>query len=71
MRYADKVVLQSCNTIIAYCFLGFLFGFVIALITKREKPVALTIGIETAVQNTSIAIILLRTSLDPPWSEIR
>lgn len=51
--------------------LGGLIAFLIALAFRREKPVALTIAIETAVQNTSVATILLRTTLSQPWADIR
>lgn len=50
---------------------GGLLAFLVALLFKREKAIALTIGIETSVQNTSIAIILLRTTLPQPWADIR
>lgn len=52
-------------------FLGGFFGLVIALLARLKKPLAITIAIETAVQNTNIATIILRTSLPQPWADIR
>ena len=54
------------------CFLsGGLLGLLIGLAARRPRPEAFTIAIETAIQNTSIATILLRTSLPQPWADIR
>lgn len=49
---------------------GFLFGAVVALLTGQSKENILTIAIETGIQNTGVAIVLLQLSLPPPDSDI-
>ncbi|XP_067942532.1 sodium-dependent organic anion transporter-like [Watersipora subatra] len=51
-------------------YIGGLFGFLIGLACQQRKEIAMTIGIETAVQSLNISIIILRTSLPQPWADI-
>uniref|UniRef100_U5ESB4 Putative sodium-bile acid cotransporter n=1 Tax=Corethrella appendiculata TaxID=1370023 RepID=U5ESB4_9DIPT len=51
-------------------WLGYMFGFVIAILLRQPLYDALTIGIETGIQNTGIAIFLLRFSLPQPAADL-
>ncbi|XP_067943382.1 hepatic sodium/bile acid cotransporter-like [Watersipora subatra] len=71
--YAFKLVFVDLTLTLCCFFLpyvGGIFGFLIALACQQGPKLSLTIGIETAVQNLNVAIILLRTSLPPPWGDI-
>lgn len=50
--------------------LGYVFGWTIAKLFKQPAPDALAIAIETGVQNTGIAIFLLRFSLPQPAADL-
>lgn len=51
-------------------YLGFAFGALVAFVARQPAKNILTIGIETGIQNTGIAIVLLKVSLPPPDSDI-
>ncbi|KAL5021352.1 hypothetical protein ScPMuIL_000507 [Solemya velum] len=51
-------------------FLGLLFGGVVAFLARQSWKNIKTIAIETGIQNTGIAIVLLQLSLPPPDSDI-
>lgn len=51
-------------------YLGFAFGAIVALVARQSAKNILTIAIETGIQNTGIAIVLLKVSLPPPDSDI-
>ncbi|GBP40164.1 hypothetical protein EVAR_20307_1 [Eumeta japonica] len=51
-------------------WLGYLFGYVFARALKQPHPDALAISIETGVQNTGIAIFLLRYALPQPDADL-
>ncbi|OWF37931.1 ileal sodium/bile acid cotransporter-like [Mizuhopecten yessoensis] len=51
-------------------YVGFLFGGIVALLTRRNKSDILTIAIETGIQNSGVAIVLLQLSLPHPDSDI-
>lgn len=61
-------VVLVAGALVPYC--GFLFGAVVALLTRRSKADILTIAIETGIQNTGVAIVLLQLSLPSPDSDI-
>ncbi|XP_067942698.1 P3 protein-like [Watersipora subatra] len=71
--YAFRMVLTDYR--LALCaFLqqvaGGVLGFLIALACQQGKTLAITIGVETAIQNLKIVTIMLRTSLPQPWADI-
>ncbi|XP_028165440.1 P3 protein-like [Ostrinia furnacalis] len=51
-------------------WLGYMFGYALARIFKRPHKDALAISIETGIQNTGIAIFLLRYALSQPEADI-
>ncbi|XP_012229330.1 ileal sodium/bile acid cotransporter-like [Linepithema humile] len=51
-------------------WLGFTFGFVVANIFKQSQSDIRAIAIETGVQNTGVAIFLLRFTLKPPADDL-
>ncbi|XP_053208833.1 hepatic sodium/bile acid cotransporter-like [Panonychus citri] len=51
-------------------WVGFLIGFVFAVIFSFEKADQIAIAIETGVQNTGISIMLIRLALKPPESDL-
>lgn len=51
-------------------YVGFCLGAVISLILRQPKKTAMTIAIETGMQNTGIAIILLLNSFPAPFGDI-
>ncbi|XP_033754108.1 ileal sodium/bile acid cotransporter-like [Pecten maximus] len=51
-------------------YIGFIFGAVMAFATRRNKRDILTIAIETGIQNSGVAIVLLQMSLPHPDSDI-
>lgn len=56
------------GALIPYC--GFAFGAFVAFIARQPKGRIMTIAIETGIQNSGIAIVLLQLSLPPPDSDI-
>ncbi len=50
--------------------LGYLFGGTFALLARQPWPDALTVAIETGIQNTGISIFILRVTLDQPEADI-
>ena len=51
-------------------YVGFLFGGLVALLTCQNRQRIRTIAIETGIQNTGIAIVLLKVSLPEPDNDI-
>lgn len=51
-------------------YVGFLFGGLVSLLTCQSWQRIRTIAIETGIQNTGIAIVLLKVSLPPPDNDI-
>ena len=51
-------------------WLGYAFGGTCALVCRRSWPDALAVAIETGIQNTGIAIFVLRLMLDQPEADI-
>lgn len=51
-------------------YIGFLFGGLVAIITRQSWKRVRTISIETGIQNTGIAIVLLKVSLPPPDNDL-
>lgn len=51
-------------------WLGYLLGYVLAKMLKQPGPDALAISIETGIQNTGIAIFLLRFALEPLHADL-
>ena len=47
-------------------YLGFLLGYVFSIILRQPRYRALTISIETGIQDTGIAIVLLQSSFPMP-----
>ncbi|XP_067943392.1 ileal sodium/bile acid cotransporter-like [Watersipora subatra] len=71
--YAFRMVLTDVRlTLCSFLlpFVGGILGFIIALACKQGKKLATTIGIETAIQNLNVVIVLLRLSLPQPWADI-
>lgn len=56
----------------AICFvlLGYAFGGSAAAIMRQSWSDALTIAVETGIQNTGIAIFILRVTLEQPEADI-
>ena len=53
---------------LAWC--GYAFGGVISLVFRQTWQDALAVSVETGVQNTGIAIFILRVTLDQPAADI-
>ncbi|KAI5645659.1 sodium bile acid symporter family domain-containing protein [Phthorimaea operculella] len=51
-------------------WLGYMFGYAFARLLKQPHPDALAISIETGLQNTGIAIFLLRYALPQPEADL-
>ncbi|XP_018405528.1 PREDICTED: ileal sodium/bile acid cotransporter-like [Cyphomyrmex costatus] len=51
-------------------WIGFSFGFLIAYICKQSEADIRAIAIETGIQNTGVAIFLLRFTLKPPSDDL-
>ncbi|XP_055841449.1 P3 protein [Episyrphus balteatus] len=51
-------------------WLGYGLSWIVAKLMKQTQPDALTIAIETGIQNTGIAIFLLRFSLPQPQADL-
>lgn len=51
-------------------WLGFTFGLIIAKICKQSQADIRAIAIETGIQNTGVAIFLLRFTLKPPADDL-
>lgn len=51
-------------------WLGFTFGFIVAKICKQSQADIRAIAIETGIQNTGVAIFLLRFTLKPPADDL-
>lgn len=64
----DKPEILLAGALVPY--FGFIFGGVVAFITRQSWKRIRTIAIETGIQNTGIAIVLLKVSLPPPDNDI-
>lgn len=51
-------------------WLGFTLGFIVAKICKQPQANIRAIAIETGIQNTGVAIFLLRFTLKPPADDL-
>lgn len=51
-------------------WLGFTFGLGVATICKQSQADIRAIAIETGIQNTGVAIFLLRFTLKPPADDL-
>jgi sodium/bile acid cotransporter 3/5 len=51
-------------------WLGFLFGLVVAKLCRQPQADIRAIAIETGIQNTGVAIFLLRFTLKPPADDL-
>ncbi|KAF5282350.1 hypothetical protein FQR65_LT14339 [Abscondita terminalis] len=51
-------------------WLGYMLAYILAVIFKQSAETALTIAVETGIQNTGIAIFLLRFALPQPEADI-
>ncbi|CAH1374865.1 unnamed protein product [Tenebrio molitor] len=51
-------------------YLGYVLGYLIARLLRQPTPDCLAIGIETGIQNTGIAIFLLRFTLPQPQADL-
>lgn len=51
-------------------WLGYVYGWLAARIFKQANPDAIAISIETGLQNTAVAIVLLNFSLEQPTADL-
>lgn len=51
-------------------WLGFICGLLVSLIFRQSKPDIIAIAVETGIQNTGVAIFLLRFTLKPPADDL-
>lgn len=47
-----------------------MFGFIVAYVCKQSQADIRAIAIETGIQNTGVAIFLLRFTLKPPSDDL-
>jgi len=66
------VLLDGYMLLAGFCVAasGFIFGGLLAIITRRTRPQVIAIALETAMQNGNIAFVLLKTSLPTPYSDV-
>ncbi|KAL3859418.1 hypothetical protein ACJMK2_009641 [Sinanodonta woodiana] len=64
----DKPEILLAGALVPY--LGFIFGGIVAFLARQSWKNIRTIAIETGIQNTGIAIVLLKVSLPPPDNDI-
>ncbi|KAL4234088.1 hypothetical protein ACF0H5_005741 [Mactra antiquata] len=67
------IKLFNLKIILVGCFLpyiGFLIGGLVALVFRQPFGNIKTIAIETGLQNTAIAMILLQNSFPPPYGDL-
>ncbi|XP_076470033.1 uncharacterized protein LOC143300318 [Babylonia areolata] len=63
-----KGVVLAAAAMLPYC--GFLIGGLVALVLRLPAKHVITIAIETGIQNTGVAMIVLLLSLDHPESDL-
>ncbi len=63
----DLIILPACFLLPV---LGYLCGFLAAIIFRQGRKVATTISIETGVQNASIPILVLQRSFPQPVGDL-
>lgn len=51
-------------------WVGYLSGYILGKLFRQNDPDSLTIAIETGIQNTGIAIFLLRFALPQPEADL-
>lgn len=68
MFYVMNWRTMLAGLIVPWC--GYIFGATLAVISKRSKEQVIAISVETGVQNTGIAIVLLRYSLPQPDADL-
>ena len=54
----------------ALAWLGYAFGFLFSIICRQSWMDAMAVAVETGVQNTGIAIFILRVTLEQPAADI-
>lgn len=70
MLTPQRTVFQVLLTAALLPYLGFILGGLVAFIFRMSREQVLTVAIETGIQNTGIAIVMLLLSLDHPDSDI-
>lgn len=68
MFYVMNWRTMLAGLLVPWC--GYIFGAVLAVISKRTKEQVIAISVETGVQNTGIAIVLLKYSLPQPDADL-
>lgn len=63
-------ILQIILAGISLPWLGFIFGYIAAVICRQSKPDIRAISLETGIQNTGIAIFLLSIALPQPAADL-
>jgi len=64
--FSWKIIIASC----ALPWIGYFIGWILAVIFKQSSRDALTIAIETGIQNTGIAIFMLNFTLPQPQADM-
>ena len=49
---------------------GFGIGGVLAWVFRLGKPQIIAVSVETAIQNSAIALIVVQTSFEPPYNDV-
>ncbi|XP_013407512.1 ileal sodium/bile acid cotransporter-like [Lingula anatina] len=65
---ADQPYLLAVGIITPWC--GYIFGFILAKIFRQSKRRAITIALETGIQNIGIPMLILRFSLPQPDGDL-
>ena len=71
--YIFKVMVQHPKIIagaVLLPFCAFVFGYVIAVLARQPRPRALTIALETGVQNVGIPVVMLMYAFPPPEGDL-
>ena len=71
--YIFKVMFGNPKIIVAALllpFCAFIFGYVIAILARQSKPRALTIAVETGVQNVGFPVVMLLYAFPPPEGDL-
>ena len=66
----STTMLQVLLTAALLPYLGFMLGGLVAFVCRLPRQHVLTVAIETGIQNTGTALVLLLLSLDHPESDI-
>lgn len=68
--YVPFILFQIIIAGMGLPWLGFLFGFIVAKLCRQPQADVRAISIETGIQNTGVAIFLLRFTLKPPADDL-